>query len=290
LKVPVSVKVIDVGPSAPRNAWIADARPIESGGKHFLHARLGASGNEPLERTVRVKRLPGLGDLSQKVKITPGTFAVVNLPLPDDYDIEDKIAELVVEPRDALPDDDQFWLNLDARGGMHVLLIESQNTQIESLRPGFPHGDLKKNQPPSSNNDTRCVVSAHDAPAARRPLESRSGRRRSRLRPLQLREVELLQLLFKDLARLELHDGSLWNNHFGFGFVRISADALHSHLHLEHAEVSQLYVASVRERLLDDIERLLDGIHNLFLRETRLPVYLQHYFAFGQVRHGGSFC
>lgn len=137
LKMPVSVKVIDVGPSAPRNAWIADARPIESGGKHFLHARLGASGNEPLERTVRVKRLPGLGDLSQKVTITPGTFAAVNLPLPEDYDIEDKIAELVVEPRDALPDDDQFWLNLDARGGMHVLLIESQNTQIESLRPGF---------------------------------------------------------------------------------------------------------------------------------------------------------
>ena len=137
LKVPVSVKVIDVGPSAPRNAWIAEARPIESGGKHFLHARLGASGNEPMERTLRVKRLPGLGDLSHKVKITPGTFASVNLPIPDDYDIEDKVAELVIEPRDALPDDDQFWLNLDARGGVHVLLIESETTQIETLQPGF---------------------------------------------------------------------------------------------------------------------------------------------------------
>ncbi len=137
LKMPVSVRVIDVGPSAPRNAWIADARPVESGGKHFLHARLGASGNEPMERTLRVKRLPGLDELSQKVTINPGTFAVVNLPLPDDYDIEDKIAELVVEPRDALPDDDQFWLNLDTRGGVHVLLLEPETTQIASLQPGF---------------------------------------------------------------------------------------------------------------------------------------------------------
>jgi len=137
LTVPVSVRVIDVGPSAARNAWIADARPIEVGGKHFLHARLGASGNEPQERTLRVKRLPGLGDVSQKVTIAPGAFAEANLPIPTDYDIEGKIAELVLEPRDALPDDDQFWLNLDTRGGLHVLLLEPESTQIESLQPGF---------------------------------------------------------------------------------------------------------------------------------------------------------
>ena len=138
LKIPVSVKVIDVGPSAPRNAWIADARPVEAGGRRFLHARLGASGNEPLERTVRVKQLAGLGDVSQKVTIPPGSFAEVNLPLPDDYDLQGKIAELVLEPRDALPDDDQFWLNLDARASVRVLLLEPESTQVESLQPGFP--------------------------------------------------------------------------------------------------------------------------------------------------------
>lgn len=138
LKIPVSVKVIDVGPSAPRNAWIADARPVEAGGRRFLHARLGASGNEPLERTVRVKQLAGLGDVSQKVTIPPGSFAEVNLPLPDDYDLQGKLAELVLEPRDALPDDDQFWLNLDARASVRVLLLEPDSTQIESLQPGFP--------------------------------------------------------------------------------------------------------------------------------------------------------
>jgi hypothetical protein len=138
LQTPVTVRVIDVGPSAPRNAWIAEARPIESAGKHFLHARLGASGSEPLERTLRVKHLPGLGDLAQKVTIKPGTFTEVNLPIPAEYDAEGKIAELVLEPRDALPDDDEYWLNLDTRGGVRLLLLEPEDTQIASLQPGFP--------------------------------------------------------------------------------------------------------------------------------------------------------
>lgn len=137
LPVPVSVQVVDVGPSAPRNAWIADARPIESDGKRYLHARIGASGNERQERTVRVKQLAGLGDLSQKVTLAPGAFAEVNLLIPADYDIAGKVAELVLEPRDALPDDDQFWLNLDARAAaVRVLLLEPETTQIETLQPG----------------------------------------------------------------------------------------------------------------------------------------------------------
>ena len=137
LKVTASVRVIDVGPSAPRNAWIADARPIEAGNKRFLHVRIGASGNEPQERTLSVKRLPGFGEVSQKVTVAPGSFAEVNLPVPTDYDIQGKIAELVIEPRDALPDDDQFWLNLDARGSVRLLLLEPESTQIETLQPAF---------------------------------------------------------------------------------------------------------------------------------------------------------
>lgn len=137
MRVPASVRVIDVGPSAPRNAWIAEARPIEAGGKRFLHARLAASGNEPQERTLRVKNLPGLGDISEKVTIQPGAFAEVNLPVSGDDNFEGKVAELVLEPRDALPDDDQFWLNLDARAGVRVLLLEPESTQIETLQPGF---------------------------------------------------------------------------------------------------------------------------------------------------------
>lgn len=137
LKMPVSVRVIDIGPSAPRNAWIADVRAVEFDGKHFLHARLGASGHEPQERTLRVKKPADLGKIEQKVTIASGTFAEVSLPVPADFDFTGKIAELVLEPRDALPDDDVFWVHLDASGGVRVLLLESQSTQIESLQPGY---------------------------------------------------------------------------------------------------------------------------------------------------------
>ena len=137
LKMPMSVRVIDVGPSAPRNAWIAEVRAVEFDGKRFLHARTGASGNEPQERTLRVGKPSDLGGIAQKVTIAPGTFAEVSLPVPADFDFTGKIAELVLEPRDALQDDDVFWVNLDARGGVRVLLLESQGTQIESLQPGY---------------------------------------------------------------------------------------------------------------------------------------------------------
>ena len=87
---------------------------------------------------MRVKQLAGLGDVFQKVTLAPGTFAEVSLPVPADYDTTGKVAELVLEPRDALPDDDQFWLNLDARAAaVRVLLLEPETTQIEALQPGF---------------------------------------------------------------------------------------------------------------------------------------------------------
>lgn len=137
LKIPVTVKVIDVGPSAPRNAWIAGARLVEAGGRQLLQVRVGSSGSEPQERTVRLKQLPGLGNLWQKFNLAPGAFAEVNLPVPADFDFSGKIAELLLEPRDALPDDDQFWLNLDARPSVRVLLLEPESTQIETLQPGY---------------------------------------------------------------------------------------------------------------------------------------------------------
>jgi hypothetical protein len=136
LTLPVTVKVFDVSPSAPRNAWIAGARLVEAGGRSLLQVRVGSSGNEAQERTVRVKQLPGLGNVWQKFALAPGAFAEVNLPVPADYDFSGKVAELVLEPRDALPDDDQFWLNLDARAAVRVLMVEPETTQVESLQPG----------------------------------------------------------------------------------------------------------------------------------------------------------
>ena len=82
---------------------------------------------------------------------------------------------------------------------------------------------------------------------------------------------------------------ALRDDDFRLRLVRIAPDALFAHLHFEDAEIAQLNIASIRQRLLDDIERLLHGINDLFLREARLPVDLQYYFSFGQVRHGVPF-
>src|SRR3989442_1404636 len=55
----------------------------------------------------------------------------------------------------------------------------------------------------------------------------------------QLGQIDLRQLLLENLAGLELDDGALRNDHFGFWLVRIAADALLAHLHFQHSEVAQ---------------------------------------------------
>jgi len=138
LKTPVSYSVGRCRTIGAAQCVIAEARPIESGGKHYLHARLGGSGNETLERTLRVKRSARLGDLSQRVTIAPVHFFVLNLPIPERHDLKGKLAELELEPAATpCPDDESIRLNLDARGGVHVLLFDKETTQIESLQPGF---------------------------------------------------------------------------------------------------------------------------------------------------------
>jgi hypothetical protein len=59
------------------------------------------------------------------------------------------------------------------------------------------------------------------------------------------RQVELLELLFEDLASLELNDGPLWYNDFRFWLVGVPTDTLFPHLNFEHAKVTQLDVASL---------------------------------------------
>ena len=136
LKLPLSVHVVDVGPLAPGNAWIADVRTVEVGGRPFLRARLGASGAEPLERTLLLKKPNAQGESSRAVTLPPGALTEVDLPLPSVSDSTFPLAELALEPRDALPEDDLFWLPLGATGP-RVLMLEPLTTQIESLQPGF---------------------------------------------------------------------------------------------------------------------------------------------------------
>jgi hypothetical protein len=134
--VPISVHVLDVGPTTPGNAWIAEARPVETSGRKSLRVRMGASGVDPVERTLRLRKPAALNSAAQTVTLVPGAIAEIHLPLPSDLDASQIVAELALEPPDALPEDDVFHAPLSAPGP-RILMLEPLTTQIESLQPGY---------------------------------------------------------------------------------------------------------------------------------------------------------
>lgn len=136
-ELPVDVKVLDVGPDAPVNAWIAGARMIEQGMRRYIRVQVGLIGAETQERSVRLTGLPGLAEQSQTVSLSPGRFGVVGFELPTGYELKGKVARLELVPGDDLAADDVHWLNLDVTGAVQVVVVESQSTQIEELQSGF---------------------------------------------------------------------------------------------------------------------------------------------------------
>ncbi|MBI4024248.1 MAG: BatA domain-containing protein [Verrucomicrobia bacterium] len=139
LGMPAHIHVIEVGVSAPQNAWIANARLVEFTNpvRRTIRVQAGCIGDEGQERTVRITKLAGLGDLSKKLPLQPGQIVETEIEIPPSYDIKGKVAQISIEPKDALSSDDHFWLNLDARGLVRVLLIEPETTQVASLQPSF---------------------------------------------------------------------------------------------------------------------------------------------------------
>ncbi len=135
--VPVRVRVIDVGPERPQNAWIADARLTGAGadGRRAIRARVTAVAGEPLERTLRLS-IPGAPDDARRITIDPGRLAPGEFDLPAGLDLNGKVARLTLEPADGLADDDTWWVALDARGSMRVLVVEPETTQVPELQPG----------------------------------------------------------------------------------------------------------------------------------------------------------
>jgi hypothetical protein len=106
-------------------------------------------------------------------------------------------------------------------------------------------------------------------------------RRARRGKSPQLVQIQLLELLLEYLTGLEFNYGSLRNYYFRFGLVRIAANPLFPYLDFQHTKVSELNVPAIRKSLLDNIQRLLDSVDNLLLRETGFAIDLQNDFAFG---------
>ncbi|MBI2438418.1 MAG: BatA domain-containing protein [Lentisphaerae bacterium] len=143
---PVRVHVFDLGPDHPRNAWIARAELIKSDNpfprdagqvQRLIRVQVAAIGDSIRERTVRLAHIAGMPELTRKVSLKPGPPLQVEFELPAALDLKGQVASLSLEPSDALASDDQYWVNLDWRGYIRVLVIENESTQIPELQPGF---------------------------------------------------------------------------------------------------------------------------------------------------------
>jgi len=147
LPVPVRVQLVNVGVTAAQNAWIARARLIEVGDatRRILRVDLGCVGDGMQERTVRVTGLSADGSApvafapgsTKVVTLDPGQPTTVEFDVPAGVDLRGQVAKLTLEPPDALPGDDEFYLNLDATGALRVLLVEAETGADESVRTGF---------------------------------------------------------------------------------------------------------------------------------------------------------
>ncbi len=135
----LTVRVIDVAPATIRNAWLADAAAVENaeGRISAIRVEAGWSGDGDAERSVYVTGLAGLPELSTSGLLRPGLLTPLEIELPAGYDLRGKIARVEMRPGDSLPDDDSLLLNLNPRGLLNVLVIESEVTQVKALQPGL---------------------------------------------------------------------------------------------------------------------------------------------------------
>lgn len=136
---PVRVHVVNVGSDHPRNAWIAGAEFIHSDRplQRLIRVRVAAIGDDEQIRTVRLAHIAGMPELIRKVMLKSGSPVQVEFEIPAALDLKGQVAQLNLEPRDALDSDDWYWLNLDWHGFSRVLVIELESTQIPELQSGF---------------------------------------------------------------------------------------------------------------------------------------------------------
>jgi hypothetical protein len=141
LPTPVKVHVVDVGVKGAANGWIADARLITTSGgsstRRILHVDLGCVGDQAQERTVRIIGLSGAAEQERSVTLEPGLPTAVNFEVPAALDLRGQVAELRLEPADALPSDDRYFLNLDTTAALRVLMVEPDVPEEETIRPGL---------------------------------------------------------------------------------------------------------------------------------------------------------
>lgn len=139
-KVPVKVRVINTGADLIDNAWIAAAELRQYGDhppQRRIRVQLGAVGERNRSRVLRLGGVDGMPDARREVVLVPGATQWLEFDVPSAIPIDRQVALLTLEPADALPDDDRFWLPLKPRGQQTLLVVEPESTQISELRPAY---------------------------------------------------------------------------------------------------------------------------------------------------------
>ncbi len=116
------VRVVDVSPAMPVNAWIAQAaiHVDESGGRQVA-ALVASQAGQPVARRLVLADMDGAPLAQQEISTQAGR-QWVTLPMP--ATMHDPMLELRLEPADSLADDDRRWLSLaSASASTRVLLV-----------------------------------------------------------------------------------------------------------------------------------------------------------------------
>lgn len=133
------IRVVDVGPVAPHNAWIAGAKLIESNRSQdrVLRVEVASVGAGKEERTVRLTGVEGLSDEAQPVALKGGQLARVDFRIAAGVPLAGQVAEVRLEPADALASDDSYFVNLDTPWALRVLLVEPDGAGGDVRGPGL---------------------------------------------------------------------------------------------------------------------------------------------------------
>ncbi len=133
----VSLRLIDVGLPAPRNAWLTSTRLRTRNSETVLHVEASCTSDGVMQRTLRVSGLSGVEPQEFPLTLQPGRRTVLDLPLPTTFDRKGSLVTLKLEPSDELPDDDVYFCDLDSAGDPRLLLITPSAGVDAAVRPGL---------------------------------------------------------------------------------------------------------------------------------------------------------
>ena len=146
----VSLRLIDVGLPAPRNAWLTAARLRTRNSETVLHVEAACTSDGVKQRTLRVSGLSGVKQQDFPLTLQPGKRTALDLPLPTTFDRRGSLVTLKLEPSDELPDDDVYYVDLDSAGDSRLLLIAPNHVGWDSV-PTIPNGSLPARSGQSPN-------------------------------------------------------------------------------------------------------------------------------------------